>query len=337
MTRRVTSFDVAARAGVSQSAVSRVFSGASASKDTATKVRAAAQDLGYRPNVLARSLITGRSRIIGLVVAYLDNPFYPDALERFSRVLQSEGYHTLVFTVAERASDEDVERVVQQMLDHQVDGLILASVGLSDALATRSEAAGIPVVLFNRGQEGGRLTQVTSANRAGGRKVAEFLIAAGHTRIGHVSGWQGSSTGRDRTDGFCEALADAGLSPVGIEDGRYTHDDASRAADVLVDRGADALFVGNDHMAFAVMDHLRFTRGLRIPQDISIIGYDDVSMACWAGYNLTTVRQPVGRMVNATVKALLRQVEDSAAQAQATEIDGPLILRGSARIPEGLQ
>jgi DNA-binding LacI/PurR family transcriptional regulator len=286
--------------------------------------------------VLARSLITGRSRIIGLVVAYLDNPFYPDALERFSRVLQDEGYHALVFTVPEEADEADIDRVVQQMLDHQVDGMILASVGLSDALAARSEAAGIPVVLFNRGQAGSGLAQVTSANRAGGRKVAEFLLAGGHTRIGHVSGWQGSSTGRDRTDGFLVALQDAGHAPVGVEDGRYTHEAAAKAADTLVKQGVDALFVGNDHMAFAVMDHLRFKLGLRVPDDVSVIGYDDVSLASWASYNLTTVRQPVGRMVKATVHALITLIEDTNAPVHTTEIDGPLILRGSARIPEGL-
>jgi DNA-binding LacI/PurR family transcriptional regulator len=337
MTKRVTSFDVAARAGVSQSAVSRVFSGASASKDTATKVRAAAEALGYRPNVLARSLITGRSRIIGMVVAYLGNPFYPDALERFSRALQDEGYHTLVFTLPEGAGDNDTDRIIQQMLDHQVDGIILASVGLGDALAARCEAAGIPVALFNRGQAGSGLVQVTSANRLGGAKVADFLMAGRHSRIGHVSGWQGSSTGRDRTEGFLEGLSRVGAEPVGVEDGRYDHQQAIKATDRLMAKGVDALFVGNDHMAFAVMDHLRFTWGLSVPGDVSVVGYDDVPMAAWAGYNLTTVRQPVGRMVDTTVQALIRQIEDISAPAETTEIDGPLIMRGSARKPEGLQ
>lgn len=333
MSRRVTSFDVAARAGVSQSAVSRVFSGASASKATAEKVRRAAEELGYRPNVLARSLITGRSRIIGMVMAYLGNPFYPDALERFSRVLEGEGYHTLVFTAPEGASEEETDRIVQQMLDHQVDGIVLASVGLGDLLAARCRAAGIPVVLFNRGQVGSGLAQVTSANREGGRKVADFLVAGGHAKIGHVSGWQGSSTGRDRTEGFLDALAKAGQDCAGVEEGRYTHADAARAAEKLATRGVDALFVGNDHMAFAVMDRLRFDMGVKVPQEVSVVGYDDVPMAAWQGYDLTTVRQPVGRMVDATVAALLAQIEAPDSGAESLEIDGPLILRGSARIP----
>ncbi|OSQ47889.1 LacI family DNA-binding transcriptional regulator [Marivita geojedonensis] len=337
MTRRVTSFDVAARAGVSQSAVSRVFSGASASKATVEKVREAAEALGYRPNVLARSLITGRSRIIGMVVAYLGNPFYPDALERFSREFQDEGYHTLVFTLPEGAEDTDTDRIIQQMLDHQVDGIVLASVGLGDALAARCEAAGIPVVLFNRGQEGSGLAQVTSANRVGGAKVADFLVAGGHTRIGHVAGWQGSSTGRDRTEGFVARLVELGQDCVGVEDGRYDHAEAVRVTDVLLDKGVDALFVGNDHMAFAVMDHLRCTLDLSVPNDVSVVGYDDVPMAAFAAYDLTTVRQPVGRMVKATVEALINQIEDKSAHAEVTEIDGPLILRGSARRPEGME
>ena len=131
MTRKITSLDVAERAGVSQSAVSRVFTpGASVSKKMADKVRKAADELGYRPNVLARSLITGRTRIIGLVVAYLDNMFYPDALERLSNALQAEGYHILVFMARGRGAEAD--RVIEELLDYQVDGIVAASVGMPD-------------------------------------------------------------------------------------------------------------------------------------------------------------------------------------------------------------
>jgi DNA-binding LacI/PurR family transcriptional regulator len=201
MAERITSAQVAALAGVSQSAVSRVFTpGASVSPRTAEKVRAAADQLGYRPNVLARAMITGRSRMIGLVVAYLDNQFYPVALERLSRALQARGYHALIFM-----ADNDAARtaeVVRELLDYQVDGIVTASVAMSNDLTTRCEAAGIPVVAFNRGQDDPRLSEVTSDNRSGGRKVAEFLVQGGHRRIAHIAGWQGSSTGRDRARGF---------------------------------------------------------------------------------------------------------------------------------------
>ncbi|MDJ0827387.1 MAG: LacI family DNA-binding transcriptional regulator [Rhodobacter sp.] len=331
---RITSQQVAKRAGVSQSAVSRVFSGASASKETARKVREAAEALGYRPNVLARSLITGRSRIIGLVVAYLENQFYPDALERLSNALQSRGYHILIFTASGRG--EGVDRVIQDLLDYQVDGIVTASVGVSDELTRRCEAAGIPVVLFNRGQDDPRLAEVTSDNVGGAHKIAEFLAAGRHRRIAHISGWQGSSTGRDRAQGFRDGLAAAGLDLTREIDGLYQRDTAAAAAlEMCRQDRPDAIFVGNDHMAFGVMDALRYDLGLKIPEGISIVGYDDVPMAAWPAYKLTTLRQPSGRMVEATVEALMKHIEDPAAPVEKTKIPGPLILRGSARIPEG--
>ncbi|MEO0683397.1 MAG: LacI family DNA-binding transcriptional regulator, partial [Pseudomonadota bacterium] len=160
---RVTSLDVARAAGVSQSAVSRVYTpGASVSPATAAKVRDAAARLGYRPNVLARSLITGRSRIIGLVVAYLENQFYPGVLEKLSNALQARGFHVMIFMAGQ---GEDAERVLDELLDYQVDGIVAASVTLSSGFAARCEGLGVPVVLFNRVQDDPRLSAVASDNR----------------------------------------------------------------------------------------------------------------------------------------------------------------------------
>jgi Transcriptional regulators len=332
---KVTAVDVARLAGVSQSAVSRVFTpGASVSKRTVAKVRAAAEQLGYRPNLLARAMITGRSRIIGLVVAYLDNQFYPVALERLSRTLQERGYHVLVF-LAENAT-EKVSEVIQELVDYRVDGIITASVAMSNDMTSRLAALGIPVVMFNRGQDDPRLAEVTSDNIAGARKATEFLIAGGHRRIAHIMGWQGSSTGRDRANGFRQAMADAGLQPIAMIDSEYSREAAAAAAREICSQAErpDAIFVGNDHMALAVIDELRFGLGLSVPDDVSIIGYDDVPMAAWPSYDLTTIRQPVNRMVMATVDALLGQIEGKATP-QKIRIDGPLMIRGSARIPEG--
>ena len=332
---KVTATDVARLAGVSQSAVSRVFTpGASASKATVAKVRAAAEQLGYRPDPLARAMITGRTRIIGLVVAYLENQFYPMALERLSRALQERGYHILVF-MAEN-STEKVAEVVHELIDYRVDGIITASVAMSNDLTARLTTLGIPVVNFNRGQDDPGVTDVTSDNVAGGRRATDFLIAAGHRRIAHVMGWQGSSTGRDRAAGFREAMDAAGLTPFAMIDGMYARDTAAAVARDLCagpDR-PDAIFVGNDHMAFAVMDELRFGLGLDVPGDVSVIGYDDVPMAAWPSYALTTIRQPVNRMVSATVDAILDQIEGTAAPRK-TRIDGPIMVRNSARLPEG--
>ncbi|OAN68917.1 LacI family transcriptional regulator [Jannaschia sp. EhC01] len=334
---KVTSIDVAQRAGVSQSAVSRVFTpGASVSKKMAARVRAAADDLGYRPNVLARSLITGRSRIIGLVVAYLDNPFYPDALEKLSEALQAKGYHILIFMAGN--TGDDVDSVIHDLMDYQVDGIITASINLSGELTDRCRAAGLPVVLFNRGIEGSGLSAVTSANRVGGAKVADALLDAGHGRIATISGWMGASTGRDRRDGFVAALTARGASLHAEADGMFNRDTAADAARAMMESPTppDAIFVGNDHMALSVMDTLRHQMGVDVPGDVSIIGYDDVPMAAWPSYALTTLRQPVNRMVEATIDTLLDEIETGRAPGTRIEIEGELIPRTSARLTKGL-
>ncbi len=332
---RVTSVQVAKRAGVSQSAVSRVFTpGASVSEKTAEKVKKAAAELGYRPNVLARSLITGRSRMIGLLVSYLENYFYPEALEKLSNALQAEGYHVLVFMAEQTAGN--IDKVLEEILDYQVDGIVMASVAISSELAARCQAAGVPVVLFNRNQDDERLSAVTSDNVAGGRRIAEFLVRAGHRRIGYIAGWEGASTQRDREAGFRSGLALHDVELFARDVGNFRYDEARDAARRMFagEHRPDAVFVANDHMAFAVMDVLRSELGLRLPDDVSVIGFDDVPPAAWPAYDLTTVRQRANVMVRETVETLLAQIEHREAEPRRIAIEGPLIVRGSSKKPE---
>jgi len=177
MNGRITSSEVAKRAGVSQSAVSRVFTpGASASAKTVEKVRRIADEMGYRPNFIARAMVSGKSRIIGLVVAYLENQFYPEALEKLSNALQEKGYHVLIFMAGK--DNASIEHVIEEILDYQVDGIVTASVALSSTLANRCRAAGVPMVLFNRSQDDTGMSAVTSDNHAGGQK--NCAAPAGH-------------------------------------------------------------------------------------------------------------------------------------------------------------
>ncbi|MDJ0822934.1 MAG: LacI family DNA-binding transcriptional regulator [Paracoccaceae bacterium] len=330
MTGRVTSAQVAERAGVSRSAVSRVFTpGASVSARTAEKVRKAAADLGYRPNVLARAMLTGQSRIIGLVVGYLDNHFYPTALEQLSNALDAEGYHVLVFMASQTAGN--IDEIVQQILDYQVDGLVLASVALSSDLAQRCRESGVPVVLFNRRQGSEDELAVVSDNVAGGRLAAKHLIDLGRTRIGHIAGWEGASTQRDREAGFLDGLQAAGLKLHARAVGDFNPDQARAAARDMFDHKdrPDAVFVANDYMAFMVMDVLRAELGLRVPEDVAVIGFDDVPAASWPAYALTTIRQDSQAMVDATVTALMAEINGSPAPDQA-RLPVRLIRRRSA-------
>ena len=334
-TQKITSMDVAKLAGVSQSAVSRVFTpGASSSKKTNELVRKAAAELGYRPNVLARSLITGKSRMIGLVVAYLDNYFYPEALELLSSALQKKGYHVLIFMSGNK--EGDIADAVDEILDYQVDGIIAASVSMSSDLAKRCTSAGVPVVLFNRTQDDDRLSAVTSDNFQGGQKVARFLLAGGHKRIGYIAGWEGASTQRDREKGFTEELVRNGQELYAREVGNFNSDEARQAARTMFSKKnfPDAVFVANDAMAIAVIDVIRFELGLQVPEQVSVVGYDDVPISSWPAYDLTTVRQPANRMVAETVSILIESIENKTTTARRIEIDGPLMVRGSAKISD---
>lgn len=339
MSEKITSLQVAERAGVSQSAVSRVFTpGASVSQKTADKVRKVAKELGYRPNVLARAMVSGKSRIIGLVVAYLENHFYPEALEKLSNTLQEQGYHVLIFMASQTAGN--IDDVMEEILDYQVDGIVMASVAMSSDIAMRCQQAGVPVVLFNRSQDIDGITSVTSDNYAGGRKMAEFLLAGGHERIAYIAGWEGASTQRDREAGFRAALDAAGQDLFARDIGEFHAEEARAAArrmfDLREDQRPDAVFVANDHMALAVMDVIRFELGLRIPEDVSVVGYDDVPPAAWLAYDLTTMRQRANLMVEETVAALLEHIETpDIARARRVAIDGPLVVRSSARLPKG--
>ncbi len=294
---------------MSRSAVSRVFTpGASVSDKTAEKVRRAAEELGYRPNALARGLMTGRSRLIGLVVAKLDNQLYPQALDLLSRRLAEEGYRVLVFLTSETLGD--VDPIVDDILDYQVDGLILASVALSSDLGRRCRERGVPVVLFNRrlGTPGERTA--VSDNHAGGRLAAAHLVGLGRRRIAHIAGWEGASTQQEREAGFIEGLAEAGLA---LADRAVADFDPGCAADAARAMFAgpsrpDAVFVATDLMSFAVMDVLRCEMGLRVPDDVAVIGFDDVPAAGWPAYDLSTIGQDIAAMTERTVSLLLSAI-----------------------------
>lgn len=339
----VTSIDVARLAEVSQSAVSRSFTpGASVSDATRSKVMDAARKLGYRPNAHARSLITKRSRIIGLVLSQMENLLYPVALDHLAKRLQRDGYHVLLFVNDTPNSDE----LVNQILQYHVDGIVLASTTLSSGLAQRCADAAIPVVLFNRvmaSGSAGSVSSVRSDNVAGGRAVARHLAETGHQRIAFIAGHEESSTNLERERGFREGLAERGLRIWARSVGNYDFEQARNATRELFGAGSerlgtvpdtvpDAVFVASDHMAFAVMDTLRHELKLRIPQDVSVVGFDNVPQADWGSYRLTTVEQQVGPMIEATVGLLQRYLrDDRPSQSENVIVPVQLVIRESVR------
>lgn len=315
MKSNATAQAVAELAKVSQSAVSRTFTpGASVSEATRERVLSAAKTLGYRPNALARSLITRRSHIIALVMGYLENQFYPLVIQELSQKLQRQGYHVLMFITE---AGEATDGVLAEILQYQVDAVVMASAMLSPGLARQCADTGVPVVMFNRVPQmssfaGTSTSSVTSDNRRGGRMVAELLLSRGYRRIAFLGGLENSSTHLERERGFNEALAEVGTAVVGRALGHYDFERAREATRELFSGALkpDALFVANDHMAIAAMDVLRQELQLRVPQDVGVVGFDDVPQAAWGAYQLTTVVQSVEDMVEATVDLLHEQMRD---------------------------
>ncbi|MFM7332736.1 MAG: LacI family DNA-binding transcriptional regulator [Brachymonas sp.] len=331
MSKIATSVDVAKLAGVSQSAVSRTYTpGASVAQATRSKVMEAARKLGYHPNAIARTLITRKSRMIAVVASYLDNQFYPVVVEKLSKRLQQDGYHSLLFIAQ---ANQPTDELLMQLMQYHVDGIVLLSVALSSGLANDCAEAGIPVVLFNRvAQDVETVSTVACDNFAGGRLAARTLINAGHHRIGYIAGLEDSSTNRDRESGFHTEIASRGLRVFARTVGNYSFEGAQLAARQMfgVAEKPSAVFVANDHMAIAVMDVLRNEFKLRVPQDVAVIGFDNVPQAAWGGYQLSSIEQDAAAMIEATARVMLDQINSETICAQHINLPVRLIERASS-------
>lgn len=319
--------DVARLAGVSQSAVSRAFTnGASISAKTRAKVMAAAEELGYRPNQLARSLLRGRSQLIGVVLGNMENPFFPLALDTLTKQLDAHGHKTLVFT---GEANQQADTSIEDMLNYRVDALILMATTLSSSLAERCQAAGIPVVFVNRISHVKRCSSVIGDNQHGARLIARHLVDNGYQRIAFMAGIETSSTSRDREQAFTDALIALGRSKPMRVVGHFNRTGGMQAMRKLLEQGdrPDAVFCANDHMAMAAIDVARYEFSLEPGKDIGVVGFDDIPQAQWPGYDLTTYSQPLHELIGHAVERVLSQINLD--EAVHTVVKGNLILRSS--------
>jgi DNA-binding LacI/PurR family transcriptional regulator len=329
-TNRITSLEVARRAGVSQSTVSRSFSNdPRLTQETKDRVLEVALGLGYQPNAIARSLITRRTNIIGLVTSDLSNPFFPHVLEEFTARLHDLGWRVLLFTAGRK---ENVDDLLSSVLSYQVDGLIIASLGLSSKMAKICVQRGTPVVLFNRYALHSGASAVSCDNLSGGRLIADLLLDAGHERIAYIAGHEDSSTNRDREQGFRERLAQRGTHIFARVPGEYSYESGFGATKRLLETPVrpDAIFCANDITAMGCLDAARELE-IDVPSQLSVVGFDDIPSASWSAYRLTTVRQPVGEMIEASIKLLLERIENPALKPSSKFLPGTLITRGSVR------
>jgi DNA-binding LacI/PurR family transcriptional regulator len=304
--------DVAVRAGVSTATVSRVLAGIGNPRpDTAAAVLGAAEALEYRPSGVARSLRMRRTRTLGLIVTDIQNPFFPELVQAADQAARTLGYSILLGSAA--YDEQRAMHYLDLMVDRRVDGLIIASSQLSRESWQRLIASPVPVAVVNAEATDLPVTLVTSENAAGARMAVEHLVGLGHRRIAYVGGADTFTADAPRSEGFRGACRDAGLalgdSPELRGDGQF--EGGERAAEALLAQRSDitALVCYNDMTAIGALRALR-AAGRRVPDDVSVVGYDDISAASWVVPALTTIVQQKAEMGRRAVEHVAAAVDD---------------------------
>lgn len=325
----VTSRDIARAAGVSQTTVSRVLRDSEHVRpETRERVMAALTEVGYRPNAHARAMRTGRTGAIGIAMGRITNPFYPQLLVALANALV-ERDQRIVLWISEGGAELGAVRAIHEQT---VDGIIFTTVredstALSEAIDMRS-----PFVLVNRGMEGLRCDQVSSDNAAGGGSVARYFAQYERTSLAVIGGVTGVSTNDERLTGFVKAAAAEGLQvrARNIILGDFTEEHGRQAFERLMTskNPPNAIFCVNDLLAFGALNSAR-ALGVKIPDDVWLVGYDDTSMSAWQVHDLTTVRQRLDDMARAAVELLLDRIEDPDSETTSLRFPSRLIVRGT--------
>ena len=330
--RRATLKEVAELAGVSTSAVSRTFTpGASVSPETRAKVLAATRSLRYRPNALARSLMTKRTELIGLVANNFDNPVFMEIFDLFTRRLQMRGRRPLLANLSGRAS---TETALDMLLQYSVDGVIVASSTLPQEFVVACAEAHLPVVhVFGR-PVGRKLPihVVSPDNVQGGRLAGDVLRARSYRNIAFLGGPRTATSTEDRLRGLIESLASASLEPCTVVYGdAYTHEAGlTMMRQLLRSGGLDAVFCADDNLALGAIDACREAH-VDVPGDVGVIGFNDMAIAAWPSYDLTTIRQPTADIITAAVDLVLNVVDKPLKKGTIHLFDCRAIIRGTVR------
>lgn len=329
--RRATSYDVAKLAGVSQSAVSRVYkNGASASPAMRKRVLEAAEEVGYRPNAIARGLITQRSNMVAVIIPRMTNLNYPEVLVELTQAFSQHGIRVLLFTI-ERESETGA--ALDQLLQYQVDGVVTAAMLTKDQLVMLDRAK-IPTVFYNRSPKDGTVSAVRCDQEEGERWLVNQLVEAGHKNISIISGPIDSAVSVERTRGALTQLKELGYPELRIVTGDYSYESGRLCCQELLSfpDKPDAIIAANDMMAIGCIDEAREGYDLFVPEDISIVGFDGIGPSSFAAYQLTTVQQPVQRMTKATVAMLMERIEDETVSPEERVFAGLKIIGNSAQL-----
>lgn len=342
--REVTVSDVAAAAKVSKATAARVLGGyGAASEAVRDRVQAAAEQLGYHPNALAKTMTTGRSNSIGIIVGDIENPFFAQATRGAADVAKAAGYDLILLNSDEQAAAE--ENAISVLLAKRVDGILVAPASTTDPSSLREAVErGRPLVLFDRVADGLDVDTVVADNLEGSRRLAELLLEAGHRRIAFVSTIAhdgdyrvgdrlGSSSVDDRVRGFVDALAAAGVD----DPARYVRLNARRdgvpaIVGRLVDDGVTAIVASDSLIAQAAFRELR-TRGVRIPDDVSLVAFDDADWTSLSAPGITVMAQPIHEIGAEAARLLIRRIAGDGAPTEHLVLPQRLVERDSIAPP----
>jgi LacI family transcriptional regulator len=337
-TARVTLRDVARVANVHPGTASRALNEDTrglVNEETARRVLAAAKELGYRPNPIARGLKTNRSYTIGVLIPDLTNPLFPPILRGIEDRLDESGYTPLI---ANTDNDPERERIDwQAMRARQVDGIVAATARRDHELLDELAESGIPLVLVNRRAPDSGLPSATADDRKGIHLAVEHLTRLGHTRIAHVAGPLELSTGLDRHDGFQEAMRAAQLEPdpeMVVVSRAFTEAEGARACAELLARnaGLTAIVAANDLIALGCYDVFD-ERGVRCPEEVSVVGFNDMPFADRFQPPLTTIRIPHYELGMAAAQLMLDHLANGGREPSEVRLEPSLVVRGSTARP----
>jgi LacI family transcriptional regulator len=324
--RPPTSHDVARRAGVSQPTVSRALrDDPSVSAETRRAVRAAADELGYVISARGRSLSTRTTNQIGIVVSDQGNPFYLQVLDTFHAALARVDRRMLVL-----AHDGDDQTLLSRLLDGSVDGAILTTTVLTSTIPAALVRRGFPFALLNRTVDDAPCDVCVVDNVAGARLAAEALVRLGHTEIAALLGPATTSTGRDREAGFRAVLDEAAITlpDTRVRSGPFDYAYGHAGVQELLASRPTAIFAANDVIALGAFNALR-AAGVRIPDDLTLIGFDDIAVAAWEVFELTTVRQDIDRMVQAAADMVLERIDGPGRPPEQVVLEPTLVERAT--------
>lgn len=335
MNKKITASDVAAHVGVSRSAVSRAFTeGASVAPEKRAKIIAAAKELGYQPNVFARTLSTPssrkRSNLVAILISDFSNPYQSYLFEELSSVLQANNKQPMLLNVKDV---DDVDELIFRLSGYQVDGVIAVMGSLPAEKFNQCLKLALPLITLGRADKRGLIPSVQTDNIKAGQLAAQHFIEAGLTKLGFLAGRADGVASNERFQGFNDTLLAQGLTPpVVIEAGKYGYsagfETGRQQANELLK--LEGIFCASDALAMGLFDYCRDHTDLAIPKQFRIIGCDNVPQGAWEGYQLTSVAQPVKQIADTVMELLQAMWDEEENIAVMTKLEPTLVRRRTA-------